>query len=276
MVTTIDDINLSDVKIMPPKKYDESYLCKVYYGSEDVHNVPSVKGGKFVISLHGVKVVKLRKLSENSFYCYIKVPGSFIPHMLALEEHIVDISKGKCREWFSHKIKHSTIEDSFQSSVNVHKDYGKILKIRIENPQHDIVKSIQESSMCDLQVRLHSIKFNKHSFLILYDVEQSLHDIIKSCNTHECLFNDENDDDLYEDALLGDNDLGPGEDELEQIRQDLIKQLKNRIDMINKQLESLQGCARNLEEALQVLSDKHRPTLKDLDRVSLALRDCDE
>jgi hypothetical protein len=267
MTTSIVAIDYSLVKVLAPKKYDGCYICKVYYG-EGGTCMPHTKGGKFIVDVPNVKIVKLKRVSESSYFCYIKLPSKLIPGMLCLEDHVIDLCKLKSREWFSNKLKHSTIDESFQSCVAIHKDFGNILKVRIENPQNDLVSSIEEFSICNVELRLHSIKFVKHSFYLLWDISQSFG------HPTGCMFSNEVDSEV-DSEVDGDDEFGPTRDEIEQIKVDMVQQIDTRINRIQEQIHALSLSADNLKGCLPALLEG-RVTLKDLDLASAAIRDCDD
>ena len=226
MKIDLNDIDVNNVLVRPPKKIDESYICKVDYSD-----------GKLELVLQNVKLLRAKMLGPNSFYLYVKPSKTIISRMVELEEHFISTAQTSCSKWFQKKLNPELIEEYFQSSSSIDRIHGNILRFKINEmlPDFDL-SSIADGSIIDLTLRLHSIKFYRQSFNIVW----SFIDGVKS-NTFKNFIEDEsvfiNDDD---ESDVDESCLGPSAEELVEIVQDLRDKIDNLINILPGRIEMLQ------------------------------------
>lgn len=257
MKTNILDVDMQRISIRSPKKIDESYLCKVDYDQS-----------KLDVMFENVKIIKIKMVGPNSFYLYIKPSKDILNKVVDLEEFFVQSAQASCNKWFQKKLQPELIEEYFQTSAAVCKKNGNILKIRINEmmPEWDT----EDGLLYNLSLRLHSIKFFKQSFTIVWNFIDAV------VQDPECKFleTEEDVDDMFsEDEAF----IGPSEEELE----DIVVALYNKVLSISERAERtiqemnwVKEKASDYSERLRLA--KNKLSMKELHEIDSWVRDNDE
>lgn len=232
---------MENILIKQAKKYDDSYVCKVEYNAD-----------KFHVKIPECRVVRIKPLGVRAVYIYIKVPKTTLDGVLALEDHFVEEAKTHSKKWFSHRIKESTIEEYFQTSVAVDRVHGQVLRIKIDNPNHELdSEAFDPSSRYSVILRLHSIKFLKQSFFVSWDVKD-----FETTGSNASTRNWIEDDDEPNAELDGTANDDDDDDMLaptEEIREELIYKIAQRIKALNKDINTQLAAIASLENDLSAL-----------------------
>lgn len=246
MAISIRDIDVDSILIKPPKKYDESYICKINYSNGEEKT-------KFVISFDDANIQAVK--SNN--YMYVKVSNTSYKHMLKIQDKIISTTKNSVEKWFNHKMHQHTIEDSFVSNVIYHEKYGKTLKIKTSN---DVESDISKKNG-NLVLRLACVKFLKASYSLIWEYE-SFHETQSTCMFH----NDSDDEDGHDDTVCDAFDID--EDVICEIRKNIMDNASDKVlglrNIIDKAIHDINV----LNSYIEKVSNDLSLNIVDLDRIS--------
>lgn len=239
----IFDINITSLHIKPPKKYDESYLCKLKYIPNDLVKTKLV----FNISKCVIQNIKGTTL-------YLKSNDSVVKQILRIEDAIVNITKDNVHSWFNHKLSPSSIEDMFVGSVVLHEKYGKLIKIRISNAS--CLSDLQNGMSGSIVLRMACVKFLKQSFNVVWEYES-----FQESKT-DYMFNDE--EDHGQDEL---DDEGFDDEVLCNIQSDLCGNVSKTIEVAKGHILKLETIIKDLEQVRTRLAGQ-KISVSELDDIS--------
>lgn len=269
-----NEIDVNHIIVRDPKKYDGMYVCKVNYHADSNTNA---KMSKFVVCFNDVQVLKVQVLSKHSLTLYLRVGSKDINTILQIEDELVRQTQASSREWFPKKVRSEFLEESFQSTVHVHKSFGTVLKLKIDVPLHKDVRQLNDSSLYNLRVRLHSLKFIKQLYTIVWDLE-NWETTTSSRNLK--LKNDEDDDGHdSEDIAI------PSSQDIDDIKVNLMHKLEDRMERIEAShkeiIQDLHNELQNYEARVDYLVNvrnklEKATTIKELDDLFNMLDEYDE
>lgn len=211
-ITEIDTANLI---IKLPKKYDDSYICKIKYKSDQ-------DASKLVIDFGLVQLLQMKSGSVM-----LKATKESMKKMLEIQEKVVEYAKDNVSKWFGHKVQHHLIEDMFIGSVHIHEKHGKVLKLRTTSPVEESIKMLK----ADLQVKLESVRFQRNSFNMLWEVVACTEQ-----NEEEYMFAEESESESDDSSLEEFDDY---HEILQTLKSELASKItnkRNQIQMIEEQL----------------------------------------
>lgn len=197
MVFPLENINIDLIQIREPKKYDAYYLYKINYDAQ-----------KLVVLFEGVVLCKVQSLDKKAFNLYLKLPSLKLKKFLEFEHGLVDVMKQNYNKLFSKRLRGDVIEEYYNKSVIVHKDFGKILKVKVED--HELPQDLLLNNYYTFHLRAHSLKLSKQSLILLWDIEYWT-----QIKKELCFIRNESDDD---DEFNYDESIGPTEDDLNDIK----------------------------------------------------------
>ena len=206
--------------VKQPKKYDESYIGKIYL---DDKKTPV----KF--SFQNVKVVSIKNCSEFK-NVIIKLDKSQIKEVLQVEEILMNIAKLNVSKWFSNKVKPTLIDEYFQSNIIVHKDFGNAFKARTDETE------FTENNVYNINVRLVSIRFFKQALSLIWSIE--------TFTSKDCyLFSTEEDIEDDEDCIP----------DINIIREEVLESLCKKLETYIIQLEELTNTTEFIKSKIDII-----------------------
>ena len=175
------NIDIKLITVRPPRRYDESFVCKIDYDNEK----------KFVLAFASTECLFF---SERSSTIVIKPPApkSACKKIVSIENEIIDQVRNKAADWFGDKIKLDSFDANFHSSAIIHPTAGNAIKMRFIG---DI--SCNEQKIYNMKIQLHGIKFKKNSFTLMWKILEA--------KEYEPLFLDDDEDpdiDIDADGII--------------------------------------------------------------------------
>jgi hypothetical protein len=242
----LNNIDTNLIKVRPPRRYDESFVCKVDYGDEK----------KFVVAFTSTECLFF---SERSSTIVIKPPSpkSACKKIVSYENAIIDQVRAKATDWFGDKIKSDSFDANFHSSAIIHPTAGNAIKMRFIG---DIV--CDEGKTYNMKIQLHGIKFKKNSFTLMWKVLEA--------KEFEPLFlddDDEPDQDLEAEAESVIDTIA--------LRAHLKDQLEDMMNTVCKELVAAREHVKVLQERLAKV-EKYQEFLEKATETDQLLRLGDE
>lgn len=185
---------------------------------------------KFTIVLPNVKLFSM-KHADETLYCKFKLTSYLEKFVVDMEDQLVGLIVQNTGQWFKAKMNQETMEEYFQSSLTVNKKHRCLLKLRIESPTQVPAQDLVGSNV-DVTLRIHSVRFLKTSFWIVYDMMSCVPAIGTS-------FQSDDDDACSITNIDEVEDMGPDQEEREQLRQLYIGKLQDKIDNTEELLKQL-------------------------------------
>lgn len=224
------DIDTNKVTVRPPKRFDESFVCKVDYNGEK----------RFSILFPSTECLYY---SDKSSTAVLKPssPKKVCKSIVALENVILEQVRTKAEDWFGDKIRAESFDSNFHSCAIIHPTAGNALKLRVIS---DYGNKFSEGTTYNIHVQLHGIKFKKNSFTLMWKVVE-----VKP----------------LEPFLIDDDQDGYSVDEEEDVidaiavRSHLQEQLNQALDIATSELNAIQARVDELREQLEYLG-----TIKDV------------
>lgn len=208
--------------VKQPKKYDESYIGKIYL---DDKKTPV----RFVFQ--NVKILSIKNCSDYK-NVVIKLDKSQIKEVLQVEEMLTNIAKINVSKWFSNKVKSSLVDEYFQSNIIVHKDFGNAFKARTDETE------FSENNIYNINVRLVSIRFFKQALSLIWNIETFTSKDSYLFSTEEEL---EDDEDCIPDINI--------------IREEVLETLRNRLQDYKNQILDLTNTVEVINSKINIVSD---------------------
>ena len=229
------DLNTIDVKriaVRPPRRYDESFVCKVDYGDDK----------KFVMAFTSTECLFF---SERSSTIVIKPPSpkSACKRIVSFENEIIDQVRVKAADWFGDKIKSDSFDANFHSCAIIHPTAGNAIKMRFIG---DIV--CDENKTYNMKIQLHGIKFKKNSFTLMWKILEA--------KEYEPLFLDDDDEpevDVEAESVIDTIALRSHlKEHLDDMNSSICKDLaeaRNHVEMLQEKLHKVEAYQEYLESA---------------------------
>jgi len=163
-------------------------------------------------------------------YVHIKASHEVNHLLYDVAEHIINVVKNNFSTWFNSQMSEDLVDDFFSHPLTYDKKYGDVIRAKVDNV--DIVTDLNQRS--NLVLVLNHIRIYKQKFQLEWTIESI-----------ECSSDDVSDDEGFEIPL-------------DEIKQEYIEKLSQKIDVLNEQLALLKTCdnknlVATLEGVLSVL-----------------------
>ena len=198
--------DLLDLSLKDPKRYDTYMASKV-----------ECNGNKgFIINLQDVNLIGIK---NDRHISYLRIKGTMetIQYISNIEERVKQIVKENCSRWFKTRMYAAAIDDYFQSCVVFDNKNRTSIRFLLDDIEDDNILDTTVTTVCDITIVLKSIKFYKNYFQLFFGIKSI------SPKREKVLFQD----DVVSDgeAKEIDEDFGPSGQDLEEIRQSLLKKV---------------------------------------------------
>lgn len=213
--------SVKDVMIVKPKKDGSTYYSAIYHEK---------KKNPLALDLQDIMCVRYKPgtvfLKNKHLMNYVSDLG----------DHIVNIVKSNCTEWFNSNMNIDLIDEYFVNPMRYDKEHGYVLKIDTEN-------EFQSGEKYNLQIEVKGLRFLKQKF----NIEWVITSIDKSTDIEFVM--DDDISDISEEELAE-----PIPDDLENLKVSygndidiLIERFAEEVDGLVQKIEILKGLRQNLE-----------------------------
>jgi hypothetical protein len=194
---------LNDYQLNKPKfnNYDGTFISNFYNEDREKYIVATPN---FRILSYGDSILELEFLpSSNEFYKFIsQVDDIFVQSI---------VKSGN--EWFDKDLNNHTVNNLFKSSLNIPKKIPSLPFIRVMTTDETKVigkkrkkgnlGDVKLNSEVQLKMSIVGVVFEMNKCCVLY-VATEIKIVNDVCQSFECLFDDENGDDLDQDSETND------------------------------------------------------------------------
>jgi hypothetical protein len=238
MTRSLSEINYDLIHVAAPRRYDSTCICKVKYDS-----------GKFDITFDNAKIIHVKHPDTHDMYVHIKLGRETVKHILKLEKAFVNIVANNTDNWFKNKMKSCAVDEHFGSNISLDENNVPTFKCRLEEPNQDIAV-VGVGEKVQLKMRISCLRFTKKLFGLGWSVISV--DPVKECASKDYLFtsDEETEDDFSDEdaSSMGEEDLGPDDDEILSILDEIVGKSIQTRNELKASLESLEHAIATVKE----------------------------
>lgn len=228
---TFQEIDHDKIEVCNPKHYDSIYMSKVKYD-----------GHKLDIKLQNALILQTKLPGPRDMYIKVKLDKHTVKEIVKLEKALVNEITGKTEVWFKNRLRTCAVDEHFQSNVVVDDCHGTIFKCRLEEPSDEVCLFEKTQVPVNIIMRLVCIRFTKKIFTVGWDIIE----ITESTTPYMFQQDEDEDDQCIINAGDADDTLGPDDEDMIEILNDLMsksiairERLQNKLNELTKAIDAV-------------------------------------
>jgi len=208
-----DIIDIDNIIISKPHKFDNSYTCSIYY---------PIKKKKLKINFTNSILLYTKSINnKNEFFIFIK-NKNFNNLMYDINDKIINIVKKESINWFNNNMNTNLVEDYYTNTIFYDKEYGDIIRLKCIGNEKILKNKFMKKN--DINIIFNHLRFYKQKFVIECEI-----DSISEINNIK--INDE-----LNESDNSDNDLPyPDEEDISNIKEECILYINNYLEELTIQ-----------------------------------------
>lgn len=241
------DISVTSININKPRKQQESLFGKIFYQESE----------PLYAYFYNVRFLKQKHVRhhEGSYQIfYVKGNSSQTQKLAELDEFCKEHVKDNAARWFSKGLDENIIDEYYTSSLILSPADGLVMKLKVTGTLETF-----DDGRYDLLLRMKGLRFYKQRFIPEWELSAAKH---VQGNFLDTLIDDS--DNPYDDTEVE----VVGED-MHAICNELLHKIKDKLKIINSQIEQSLAEKQRLENGVKNLEDASIPkTIRLLDEIA--------